>query len=123
MIIRLEGDNMPNCLYCGEPLKISFRKVTKFCGGSCRTRYYRNGKKGMQKLFCAVCGKQLTGQQTKFCGEECKKKAQRERLYEKRKEEFAEFKEYKKPSPKKRTKPRPKSVISVAPLMAKLVKI
>lgn len=58
--------------------------------------------------ICDMCGKDFVavkGNQ-RYCSEECKRKAVNARLYAKRKEEFAEFKEYKKPMPKKRTKPK-----------------
>lgn len=97
---------MANCLQCGAKLKTSTRKPPKFCRIECRNKYYYEKKKGEKNLFCIACGKELSGRQTKYCGEECQKKTLNARMYEQRKEEFDEFKEYKKPTPKKRTKPK-----------------
>jgi hypothetical protein len=105
-IIRLGSDYMANCLQCGAPLKVSFRKSAKFCSRACCNKYHYKKKGGYKKQFCVSCGKELSGRQTKYCSEECQKKTLASRLYAQRKEEFEEFKEYKKPMPKKRTKPK-----------------
>lgn len=69
------------CLCCNKEIKITRTTVPKYCGTSCRNKYYRlkNGQPETPKPIiktCAVCGTEFEGAKaSKYCSSQCKEDA------------------------------------------------
>lgn len=86
------------CKQCGKEITSKWGK--EFCSSSCAASYNntrrdvkvnksleksskkdaRQGKKGVKKRFCIVCGNELTGHQTKYCSEKCERESYPEHI-------------------------------------------